>query len=78
MKGRNTMNFHTFGDSANPKMLLIHGVLCPWQIWNEAVEHYSQNYFVIVPELDGHTQDAPSEFISIQEEAAHIDFVNNG
>lgn len=73
MKGRITMNFHSFGDSANPKMLLIHGVLCPWQIWNEAVEHYSDKYFVIVPELDGHTQDAPSEFISIQEEAAHIE-----
>ncbi len=67
------MKFHTFGESTNPKMLLIHGVLCPWQIWDEAVEHYSDKYFVIVPELDGHTQEAPSEFISIQKEAAQIE-----
>ena len=67
------MEFHTFGRESNPKMLLIHGVLCPWQMWEEVAAHYSDRYYVIVPELDGHTQDAPSEFVSIQQEAAAIE-----
>lgn len=67
------MQFHTFGSESSPKMLLIHGVLCPWQMWQDVAAHYSNRYCVIVPELDGHTQDAPSEFVSIQQEAAAID-----
>lgn len=67
------MNFHTFGDAQRPKILLIHGVLTPWQIWNEAIEHYSPNNFVVVPELDAHTEEQPSEFICIEHEAAQIE-----
>ena len=30
------MIFHTFGDNHNLAILLIHGVLTPWQIWEDA------------------------------------------
>lgn len=66
------MIFHTFGDVSKPKMLLIHGVLCPWQIWDEVVAHYSEKNFIIVPELDGHTQNLSTRFRSVEDEAEEI------
>lgn len=67
------MIFHTFGDASQPKMLLIHGVLCPWQMWNEAEAHYSDRFFIIVPELDGHTQNLATRFHSVEDEAEEIE-----
>ena len=67
------MNFYTFGSESAPKMLLIHGVICPWQIWDDVAAHYQNDYRVIVVELDGHTQDAPTEFVSVGQEAQRIE-----
>lgn len=72
-EGYKIMQFHVFGDAEKPKILLIHGVLTPWQVWNEHIEYYSKNYFVIVPALDAHTEEQPSEFISIEQEAEQIE-----
>ena len=66
------MNIHTFGDSNNPVMILVHGVLTPWQIWEERAEYFSKKYYVLVPELDGHTENETSEFISVEDEAEKI------
>ncbi len=66
------MNFHTFGNKQNKTMVLIHGLFHPWQIWEPIIDHYSKSYYVIVPELDSHTQDAPTEFISAEQEAEQI------
>ena len=49
------MIFHTFGDDHNPAILLIHGVLTPWQIWEDAIRQFSKESCVIVPALDAHT-----------------------
>lgn len=67
------MKIHTFGNIDNPKMLLIHGALTPWQIWNEQIEFFGKEYYVIVPSLDAHTIESPSEFNSIKEEAEKIE-----
>ena len=66
------MVFHTFGDSDNKTLMLIHGLLTPWQIWEDAAEYFSREYFVVVPELDAHTEDEPSTFESIEDEAEKI------
>lgn len=66
------MDFHSFGNIENPTMLLIHGVLTPWQIWNQQIEHFSKSYYVIAVALDAHTEE-PSEFISIEDEAYTIE-----
>ena len=66
------MLFHTFGDADKKTVLLIHGMLTPWQIWQSAVDYFSESYFVIVPELDAHTEDSVTEFLSIEDEAAQI------
>ena len=54
------MRFHTFGDNSKKTVLLIHGALTPYQIWDNAIEVFSMEYFVIVPELDAHTPSLPA------------------
>ena len=60
------MKLHLYGLPENPKMLLIHGVLMPWQIWEPQIQYYKEKYHVLVVELDGHTQDKPSRFVSAE------------
>lgn len=62
------MEFHTFGDPSRPAMLLIHGVLTPWQIWEPMITRFQQDYHVIVPALDAHIEEYASEFESIEAE----------
>ena len=66
------MVFHTFGNKENPVAILIHGMLTPWQIWKNTAEHLSEEFFIIVPELDAHTEEEPSSFISVEDEANKI------
>ena len=66
------MIFHTFGDKKNKTMLLIHGVLTPWQIWQDAINAFCKDYFVIVPALDAHVEEQKSDFISVENEAEKI------
>ena len=51
------MIFHTFGDPSAKPVVLIHGMLNPWQLWEDAAEHFSKEYYVVVPELDAHTEE---------------------
>ncbi|MBQ7433616.1 MAG: alpha/beta hydrolase [Lachnospiraceae bacterium] len=51
---------------------LIHGMLTPWQIWEDAAAYFSREYCVVIPELDGHTEDVTSRFLSVKNEAAQI------
>ena len=67
------MKFHEFGDKNNKTMLLIHGVLTPWQIWQPQIDFFKDNYRVIVPALDAHIEDEKSEFLSIDDEAEKIE-----
>lgn len=66
------MKFHTFGDVRNKTVVLIHGVLTPWQIWQKQIDYFSQKYYVIVPALDGHIEEEESEYISVKDEANKI------
>ena len=66
------MNFHTFGNKEGSAVILIHGMLTPRQIWNKAAEEFSGTHYVIVPELDGHTENEKSTVISIEDEARKI------
>ena len=66
------MDFHTFGNKQNRAVMLIHGMLTPWQIWKRAAEKFSEKYYVVVPELDAHTEDVKSSFISMEDEAQKI------
>ncbi|MBQ6040910.1 MAG: alpha/beta hydrolase [Oscillospiraceae bacterium] len=66
------MEFHTFGDVNAPAVVLIHGVLTPWQVWEPQIAHFQAQYRVIVPALDAHIEEHPSRFASVQDEARQI------
>lgn len=66
------MVFHTYGNKENKAVVLIHGMLTPYQIWNKTIEEFADSLYVIVPELDGHTEDETSEFKSVEDEARKI------
>ncbi|MCH5206955.1 MAG: alpha/beta hydrolase [Oscillospiraceae bacterium] len=67
------MVFHTFGDKNNGAVVLIHGVLTPWQIWERQIEFFKEKYFVVVPALDGHIEEQASEYLSVDDEAEKIE-----
>lgn len=58
------MEILEYGDPKNKKIILIHGFQCPYQIWNDYIEYYKNNYFVIVPILEGHNVNDKENFIS--------------
>lgn len=66
------MRFHIFGENNKRIMVLIHGVLTPWQIWQEQVDYFKKDFCVIVPALDGHVVEESSEYISVEDEAGKI------
>lgn len=67
------MKFYKFGKEDNPSIILIHGMLTPWQIWMPHIDHFSKKYYVIVPVIGGHDETAVSKFHSIEDEAAQIE-----
>ena len=69
---RRKMKFHTVGNESGKIIVLIHGMLNPWQIWMDVANAFSEEYYVVIPELDAHTQEEPSHFISVEDEAAKI------
>lgn len=66
------MTFHTFGKIENPVMVLIHGMLTPWTVWNTQIERFSDKYYLVVPVLDGH-DGSKDDFISIENQAEKIE-----
>lgn len=73
MYGEMKVRFHEFGDKHNKIMILIHGALTPWQIWQEQIDFFKENYFIIVPALDAHVEEEPSEYVSLEQEARAIE-----
>ncbi len=67
------MNFHVYSKSDAPKIILIHGTLTPWQMWEEQIKFLRQKYHLTVVALDAHEEDKRSEFISIEQQAAGIE-----
>ena len=67
------MRIHEFGEKGNPIMVLVHGVLTPWQIWMPQVEAFQEKYNVYVVALNAHTQEETSEFISLEAETQEIE-----
>lgn len=66
------MQIHTFGDKNNKVVMLIHGMLTPWQMWQDAIAYFEKDYYVVVPELDAHTQHEVSHYKSVEDEADKI------
>ena len=66
------MIIHEFINNKKPVMVLIHGVLTPWQIWKPQIEFFKNSYTVYVVSLNTHNEEKASEFISVKAEAEQI------
>lgn len=67
------MKILEFGDASKRKLILIHGFQCPWQVWEEYIEHYKKDFHVIVPILSGHNPEEKEDFISFPAEARELE-----
>lgn len=74
------MLVHEFVDGHKPIMVLVHGVLTPWQIWTPQIDAFRAHYNIFAIALNAHTEEAASEFVSVLDEAEEIIqyFENNG
>ena len=43
------MEILEFGNKNNKKIILIHGFQSPYQVWDEYIEYYKNDYHIIVP-----------------------------
>ncbi len=66
------MKLHEFGKENTLVMVLIHGVLTPWQIWLPQIQAFEKDYHIFVVALSAHTEEEPSEFVSLETEVAEI------
>lgn len=66
------MVVHEFIDGNKPIMILIHGVLTPWQIWMPQITAFKEQYNIYAVALNAHTEDVASEFISVRAETDEI------
>jgi len=66
------MKLHEFGNVNAPTMVLIHGVLTPWQIWEAQIRTFEKDYHIFVVALSAHTEEEASEFISLEAEVSDI------
>lgn len=66
------MLVHEFVDGNKPIMVLIHGVLTPWQVWMPQIDVFKANYNIYAIALSAHTEEFPSEFVSVLTETEEI------
>ena len=66
------MQVHEFVEGTKPSMILIHGVLTPWQIWMPQITAFKDQYNIYAIALSAHTEESASEFISITKEVEEI------
>ena len=64
------MKVHTFIEGDKPIMVLIHGMLTPWQIWMPQITAFRDRYNIYAIALSAHTEDEASKFVS---SAAEVD-----
>lgn len=63
---------HEYIDGNKPTMVLIHGVLTPWQVWMPQIDSFKSDYNIYAIALNAHTEEVASEFISVLTEAEEI------
>lgn len=67
------MRILEYGNINNSTIMLVHGFESPYQIWIDYIEHYKENYHILVPILPGHDVREKSEFNSFDDTAKEIE-----
>lgn len=66
------MKFETVGNPDKRKVLFIHAMFMDARSFSSLVEYLKDDYFIIIPTLDGHDIENDSTFLSIYDEADKI------
>ena len=70
------MNFKEYGDKSKNTIILLHGGGLSWWNYDKEVEELQNDYHIILPILDGHSESDKS-FTSIEDNAQEIiDYIN--
>ena len=67
------MKILEFGDRGKRKIILVHGFQIPWQVWEKYIEHYKNDFHIIVPVMTGHDPETKEEFISFKADAEAVE-----
>ena len=67
------MRILEYGNTNNPTIMLVHGFESPYQIWIDYIEHYKENYHILVPILPGRDVQEKSELNSFDDTAKEIE-----
>lgn len=66
------MKFKTAGNPNGHRILLIHPMCATSEFFFALIEYLKDDYFIIMPTLDGHHKDENSTFLSVEDEADKI------
>ena len=66
------MKFHEFGDKNLPSILLIHGGGSSWWNYLRQARILSEEYRVILPTLNGHSEEYQLDYVSTEDSALEI------
>ena len=70
------MHYLSYGNNTNPSLLFIHGLASSATLCFEPLLAYLRDYYVILWELEGHSEDVPEDFTSFKASVDGIeDFV---
>lgn len=58
------MEILEFGNKNKEVLLLIHGFESPYQLFEDYIRYFSDDYHIFVPILPGHNKNKPEEFVS--------------
>lgn len=75
-----TLYYETFGDPANPPVILLHGFTSDLRMWHPVTRFLAESYYLVVPDLRGHGMSAspePLEAYAIAEYSADLDHLAN-
>jgi esterase/lipase len=61
-----------YGSPTNRCIVLIHGSFVTGEMWNSEVQMLKNDYYVLVPTLNGHNAEETVEFPGIEQEAKNI------
>ena len=72
------MDFKTFGMPDKPPLMMIHGLGMTWECFKEIIPLLEEDYYLILPVLDGHNPQNRSNFQSVSDAAEKIEtFIDN-
>lgn len=60
------MKFLEYGDPNKKCIILLHGFQSPYQIYDDYIDHYSDDFHIIVPILTGHDPETTEDFRSFE------------